>query len=94
MYPFLYVRAAHCNAIAPQATKSVRASHSDLIEIFERLEAFFKRLEVYTSAALNQEMMDIVTKIIVEVLNIVGMMTKEIKQSRTSTSFCTKKEFS
>ena len=36
-------------------------------------------------------MMDIVTKIMVEVLNIDGIITKEIRQTRTSTSFRTKK---
>ena len=35
-------------------------------------------------------MMDIVTKIMVEVLNIIGIATKEIKQSQTSTSYLCK----
>ena len=73
--------------ITPQAAKNVRASQDALLDIFERLEAFFQRLELYIEAALDQKMVDTVTKILVEVLNIIGIATKEIKQGRTSTSF-------
>jgi len=65
------------------AAKKVRASQGALFELFERLEAFFQRLEIYTEAALDQRMMDTVTKIMAEVLNIIGIATKEIKQGRT-----------
>jgi hypothetical protein len=74
-------------AIIFQAAKNVRASQDTLFEIFERLEAFFQRLQVYTRAALDQEMVDTVTKIMVEVLNIIGIATKEIKEGYMSTSF-------
>jgi len=70
-----------------QAAKNVRASQDALFEIFERLEAFFQRLEIYTEAALNQKMVDTVTKIMAEVLNIIGIATKEMKQGRTSKAF-------
>ncbi|KAI0265778.1 hypothetical protein BGY98DRAFT_1181374, partial [Russula aff. rugulosa BPL654] len=65
------------------AAKSVGASQDALFEIFERLEAFFQRLEIYTEAILDQKMADTVTKILAEVLNIIGIATKEIKQGRT-----------
>ena len=52
--------------------------------MFERLEAFFQRLEIYTKAAYNQGMVDIITKIMVEVLNVLGFATKEIRQGRMS----------
>ena len=63
---------------------NVRVSQGALFELFERLEAFFQRLEIYTEAALDQKMVDIVMKIMTEVLNIIGIATKEIKQGRTS----------
>ena len=53
--------------------------------MFERIECFFQRLEIYPKAAFNQEMMDIITNIMVEVLNVLGIATKEIRQGRTST---------
>ncbi|KAI0269711.1 hypothetical protein BGY98DRAFT_1190196, partial [Russula aff. rugulosa BPL654] len=62
--------------------KDVRAGQDALFEIFERIEAFFQRLEIYTKAAFNQEMVDIITKIMVEVLNVLGIATKEIRQGR------------
>jgi len=48
--------------------------------VFERIEAFFQRLEIYPKAAFNQEMVDIITKIMVDVLNVLGIATKEIRQ--------------
>ena len=50
--------------------------------MFERIEAFFRRLDIYIELAPNQEMMDTITAIMVEVLNFIGIATKEIKQSR------------
>jgi hypothetical protein len=70
-----------------QAAKDVRASQDTLIDIFERMENFFRRLEVYTEVTPTTEMMDIIIKIMVEVLTILGVVTKEIKQGRTSELF-------
>jgi hypothetical protein len=55
--------------------------------MFERLEAFFRRLDVYTKVAPNEGMMDTITAIMVEVVNFIGIVTKEIKQGRTSKRF-------
>jgi hypothetical protein len=52
--------------------------------VLERIEAFFQRLEIYPKAAFNQGMGDIITKIMVEVLNVLGIATKEIRQGWTS----------
>ena len=87
MYPSYHVRAAHRNAITSQAAKNVRAGQGALFEIFERLEAFFQRLEIYTETALDQKMADTVTRIMVGVLDIIGIATEEIRQGRTSKSF-------
>src|SRR5260370_27188861 len=81
---FLYVHVAHRNAITSQAAKNVRSSEDALFEVFERLEAFFRRLEIYSEAALDRRMVDIVAKIMAEVLNILGITTNIIKQGRMS----------
>jgi len=73
-----------CNTHIPQAAKDVRSSQETLIDIFERIENFFRRLEVYTAVPPTPEMMDMMVKIMVEVLSIFGIATKEIKQGRTS----------
>ena len=67
----------------------VRASHDTLINIFDRIENFFHRLVIYTEVAPTPEMTDIIVKIMVEVLSILGIATKEIRQSRTSEYFLT-----
>ena len=45
---------------------------------------FFRRLEIYTELPSTTEMMDMIVQIMVEVLSILGMATREIKQGRTS----------
>ncbi|KAI0268016.1 hypothetical protein BGY98DRAFT_1101705 [Russula aff. rugulosa BPL654] len=65
------------------AAEDVRASQDTLIDIFERIEMFFRRLETYTQVPPTTEMMDMIIQIMVEVLYILGIVTKEIKQGRT-----------
>ncbi|KAH8986452.1 hypothetical protein EDB92DRAFT_1818272 [Lactarius akahatsu] len=66
-----------------QAAKDVSAAQEALIDIFERIENFFKRLESYISVRATAAMTGIIVKIMVEVLNILAIATKEIKQGRT-----------
>jgi hypothetical protein len=84
MYPIQYVRAAYRNAITSQAAKNIRANQDTLFEIFERLESFFQRLEIYTETALDRRMVDIVGKIMGEVLNVLAITTNETTQGRMS----------
>jgi hypothetical protein len=74
----------HCNAHISQAAKDVRASQDALIDIFERIEMFFRRLESYTEVPLTTEMTDNIVQIMAEVLFILGIATKAIKQGRIS----------
>jgi hypothetical protein len=62
----------------------VRASQNALWDIFERIEMFFRRLEVHTEVEPTPQMIDMMVMIAVEVLSILGIATKEIKQGRTS----------
>ncbi len=70
-----------------QASKDVTASHDVLIDIFERIEYFFKRLEAYTEVLQTEAMTDVIVKIMVEVLSIFAIATKEMKQGRASTLY-------
>ena len=45
---------------------------------------FFRRLDVYTEVSPTNEMMDLVIQIMAEVLSILGIATKEMKQGRMS----------
>jgi len=71
---------------SPQTAKDVLASQDTLICIFERIEGFFRRLETYTDVPTMEAMRDIILKIMVEVLGIFGIVTKEMKQGRASES--------
>ena len=51
------------------------------------MEYFFKRLEAYVKVRPTAAMTDIVVKIMVEVISILGIVTKEIRQGRTSMLF-------
>ena len=62
----------------------VEASQEALIDLFECIENFFKRLESYTAVQPTDAMSDIIVKIMTEVLNIFAIATKEMKQSRAS----------
>jgi hypothetical protein len=55
-----------------------------LIDIFVRIEGFFKRLESYTEVRPTAAMSDVSVKIIIEVLSFLAIATKEIKQGRSS----------
>jgi hypothetical protein len=54
------------------------------VDIFEHIEGFFRRLEIYTEVPPTTEMMDTIIQIMVEVLSILGIAMKEIKQGRMS----------
>jgi hypothetical protein len=79
-----YFRVDHCNAYISQAAKDARASHDTLLDIFERIEMFFQRLGIYTEVPPTIEMTDITIQIMVEVLSILGIATKEVKYGRMS----------
>ncbi|KAI9453252.1 hypothetical protein BJY52DRAFT_1225694 [Lactarius psammicola] len=66
------------------AAKDVDASQEALVDLFERIENFFKRLESYTEVTPTGAMTDIIVKIMVEVLNIFAIVTKQMKQGRAS----------
>ena len=60
------------------------ASKEVLAELFERIGYFFMRLETYTNVSPTPAMTNIITQILVEVLNIFGIATKELKRGSTS----------
>ena len=55
-----------------------------LIDIFVRIEGFFKRLESYTAVPPTAAMTDVIVKIMIEILSILAIATKEIKRGRSS----------
>ena len=54
------------------------------MDLFGRIENFFRRLESYTEVRPTPAMIDIIVKIVVEVLSILTIVTKEIRRSQAS----------
>ncbi|KAH9991064.1 hypothetical protein BJV77DRAFT_1009796, partial [Russula vinacea] len=52
-----------------------------LINIFVRIEGFFMRLQSYTEVRPTAGMTDVIVKIMIEILSIPAISTKQIKQS-------------
>jgi hypothetical protein len=74
----------HCNVCISQAAKDARAGQDVLVDVFERIEMVFRRLEVYTEVPPTSEMVNIIIRIMAEVISILGIAMKENKQGRWS----------
>jgi hypothetical protein len=65
------------------------ANHDILVELFERIESFFKRVKMHTEDAPSPELTDALAKIMAEVLLILAVATKGMKKKWWSKSiFC------
>ncbi|KAH9988272.1 hypothetical protein BJV74DRAFT_951505 [Russula compacta] len=66
------------------AATAISSSQDVLADVFDRIENFFRRLKTYIEVPPTAGMTDMIIKIMVEVLSILSIATKEIKQSRAS----------
>jgi hypothetical protein len=69
---------------ASQTLKDDSSSRDKLIDVFNRIEHFFQRLETYISIKPSMAMTIMIVEIMVEVLNILALATKEVKRERLS----------
>ena len=60
------------------------SSYDALLNLFECLANFLRRLEVYTMIPLTPVMTDIIVKIMIEILSVLSLATKQIKEGRLS----------
>ena len=67
-----------------QAVDGVSSSYDALVDLFECIGNFLKRLRIYTDIPLTPSMMDIIVQIMVELLSVFALATKQIKQGRFS----------
>ena len=79
-----YLGVGDFNTCGSQTAKDFRASQDTLLDVFERIEMFFRRLEICTEVPLTSEMTTIIIRIMAEVISILGIATKDIKQGQTS----------
>ncbi|KAF8469853.1 hypothetical protein DFH94DRAFT_847724 [Russula ochroleuca] len=64
------------------AVKDVGAIRGQLADLFTRIENFFRRLETYLEVPPTLGMTDVILAVMVEVLCVLAIATKEIKQNR------------
>jgi hypothetical protein len=67
-----------------QAANGITASYDALVDLFECVANFLNRLHIYTEIPFDSIMAGIIVKILVEVLSILALATKQIKQGRLS----------
>ena len=73
-----------CDERVHQAAKGVSSSYDALLELFECLGSFLKRMEIYTTIPPTPIMTEVVVKIMVEMLSVIALASKQIKQGRLS----------
>ena len=64
----------------------VIASYEALVKLFERIQFFLQRLHHYTSVPLTPEMTELLAKIMAQILSILALSTKTMKEKRISWS--------
>jgi len=64
----------------------VSASYGGLVDIFECIENFLRRLRIYAEIPRTPAMTEMVIKIMVELLSVLALATKQINQGRFSMS--------
>ena len=67
-----------------QAASGVSSSYDALIELFECVGGLLKPLRIYTDLPLTPLMTERSVKILVELLSVLALATKQIKQGRFS----------
>ncbi|KAH8986237.1 hypothetical protein EDB86DRAFT_2832745 [Lactarius hatsudake] len=64
------------------AAGGVSASYDALLELFECIGNFLKRLQIYTNITLSPLMTDIIAKIMAELICVLALAKKQIRQGR------------
>ena len=67
-----------------QSAKGIISDCVALVDLLESIEHFLNRLNIYTRIPPPHTVGEIVLKILVELVSTLGLVTKELKQRRTS----------
>ena len=63
---------------------AVRAVQSAIADLFDSIKWFFIRLKIYDKLPLTEEVTGIIVDVMVHVLHVLALLTKEIKQGKIS----------
>jgi hypothetical protein len=69
-----------------QAVKGVLDDYDTLADLLESIEHFLIRLDIYTKIPPTVGMTEMIVKILVELLSILGLATKHLQQGKLSES--------
>jgi hypothetical protein len=72
-----------------QVAKDVNTSYDALADLFESIERFINRLDIYTRVPSTGALTEMIVKIMVELISTITLVTKQIKQKRPSESVLT-----
>jgi hypothetical protein len=75
---------AHNNVPLRKTAKYVRQSYNTLVDIFECIESFTSRLKIYAEIQPTAAMTETVIKIMVELLSVLALATKEMNRGKLS----------
>jgi len=75
-----------CDIRVIQAATGVHLSWDALADLLESIERFVGRLGIYTQISLAPSMVEIVVKIMVELISTLALVTEELRQRRSSES--------
>jgi hypothetical protein len=64
--------------------EGVSTSYDALLELFECIGNFLKRLEIYTNISLSPLMMEIIAKIMAKLIYVLALAKKQIGQGQLS----------
>jgi hypothetical protein len=69
-----------------QAVKGVFDDYDALADLLESVEHFLNRLDIYTKISPTVSMTEIIIKILVELLSVLALATKQLQQGKLSES--------
>jgi uncharacterized membrane protein len=64
----------------------VKSSYDALIDTFEYIDSFLRRLMIYSEIEPTLAMTEVIIKIMVELLSVLALATKQISQGKLSKS--------
>lgn len=76
-----------CDTSVLQAAIGVSASYDTLVGLLECVGSFLDRLRIYAEIPFSPSMSNIIVKIMVEVLSVLSLATKQVKEGRLSKTF-------
>jgi hypothetical protein len=74
------------DAQAYQVVDGVIDSYDLLIDLFESIERFLHRLDIYTKTTPAVGMTEMIVRILVELLSTLAVVTKQIRQGKSGES--------